>query len=636
MANGDGNWRLLFFELWPLRRRFRMQRKASQADADSIDVFRLATFCRMRPPGGSREGAGEGGAVVVLPLHQRVALLRQQDPKLTQQEAMKIVLNPASAEDGFATSVPAIPDGCNDITEDETLDAVPEGGYDDGFAAPSSSVGGPDGAAQAEDAACGGTFTASVLSVTEGSPGSVLTVSAGIGLRSWNFDHTFNAGSQQKDVHNRCGLRLAVSLLNGLNGALITYGQTGSGKTHTMFGPPPPEPGHPSRPETPGGGQAGVVSRIAKEILSGIAMRRAQGFEVSLGASYVEVFGNDITNLLGGEIGPNRGASQRMAHRYVLDGRVEERVADEEAFEELLERGAQNKRQAHTAMNERSTRAHALVILRLRQKPPGATSAVESLLSLVDLGGSERVTKSKANEGLRAPGAVNVGPDGEESRVSWQEYYQSRERIAETNNINTGLLTLKRCIQAINERQECLKKGSALPRIPFHDSKLTMLLQPALGGECNTSVVVCCSPNEWSAEETVQSLRFGEMCGSVEQRRGGAAADTSVAVAQALRKLDAEIADVEAAIREKERWEWRAKMKTDVVDEMDTGVSKVNFEEIMELGLPGAVEIAADDGRSMKKTVEHEVWGQVLVGAEAENLRREELLRQRTRLLRIE
>ena len=31
----------------------------------------------------------------------------------------------------------------------------------------------------------------------------------------------------------------------------------------------------------------------------------------------------------------------------------------------------------------------------------------------------------------------------------------------------------------------------------------------------------------------------------------------------------------------------------------------------------GTVEIKADDGTSRKRTAEHEVWGQVLVGAEA-------------------
>ena len=51
-------------------------------------------------------------------------------------------------------------------------------------------------------------------------------------------------------------------------------------------------------------------------------------------------------------------------------------------------------------------------------------------------------------------------------------------------------------------RQQLAEKGQApLPRVPFQDSKLTMLLQPALDGESCTSVVVCCAPENAHAEE---------------------------------------------------------------------------------------------------------------------------------------
>jgi hypothetical protein len=251
----------------------------------------------------------------------------------------------------------------------------------------------------------------------------------------------------------------------------------------------------------------------------------------------------------------------------------------------------------------------------------------------VDLGGSERVSKSKANENVKAPGGVNVG-DEEVSRVTWQDYYKSRERITETNNINKGLLALKRCVQALDERQKRAEQGRPLVRVPYADSKLTMLLQPALSGEANTSIVVCASQEDRHAEETVQSLRFGEMCSCVEQDRAEANGnDVGSALSEALTQIDTQIAEVEKDIRAKEKWEWRKTIRTDIIDEMDTGAAVVNRSEIMELGGAGAVEIAADDGASKKRTVDHEVWSQVLVGAEAENARREELLKTRQLLL---
>merc|ERR1712232_1361613 len=111
------------------------------------------------------------------------------------------------------------------------------------------------------------------------------------------------------------------------------------------------------------------------------------------------------------------------------------------------------------------------------------------------------------------------------------------------------------------------------------------------------------------------------------------ASEAVAAVGDALRRVDAELKEVEAEIRAKEKWEWKKTVRVDVIDEKDTGGTVCHSEQEMELGGFGAVEIAADDGASKKRTVEHEVWSQVLVGAEAENARRDELLKQRQRLL---
>eukprot|EP00933_Yihiella_yeosuensis_P043095 TRINITY_DN3782_c3_g1_i1.p1 TRINITY_DN3782_c3_g1~~TRINITY_DN3782_c3_g1_i1.p1 ORF type:complete len:758 (-),score=176.80 TRINITY_DN3782_c3_g1_i1:76-2349(-) len=598
----DGDYRTLFKDLWKLRHRFAKEAQADEADANSEnpESFRVSTFCRVRPVkkvalDGLEAAEMLTSTPVQLPLSQRIALLQQKNPKLTRGEAMKQLMNKQMG------SAKPLPEG----------DCLTQEAPDDETKADAENVD-----PLADSTAKG--FSAKVLSVTSGPFGSVLTMSPGIGIRNWEFANVFDSSSNQRGVYERCGLRLATGLVNGQSGALIVYGQTGSGKTHTMFGP--------------SSGADGLVPHIAEDVLKAIELRKNDGFEIFFGASYVEVFGNDITDLLGKEIGAHRGQAQRMGHKYVLEGQCEEPVANAEAFGSLLARGEAAKRKASTQMNERSTRAHTLVILRLRQRAPNQERFVESLLSLVDLGGSEKVSKSKANENACAPGAVMVG-DEEVSRVSWAEYYKSRERITETNHINKGLLTLKRCVQALNERQGCAEDGREPPRVPFKDSRLTMLLQPALCGEAATSVVVCCAPEEQHAEETVQSLRFGEMCGSVEQNRVGKTQDASAAVAEALRKIDSEIKDLEGRIRQKEKWEWRQVTRTDVIDQMDTGGALVNKEEIMELGGAGAIDLGADDGKSKKLETEHKVWGQVLVGAEEENARRDELIKMRMRLL---
>lgn len=283
-------------------------------------------------------------------------------------------------------------------------------------------------------------------------------------------------------------------------------------------------------------------------------------------------------------------------------------------------------------MNENSTRAHTVLVLRLVQQRHGDVQPMVSSLFLADLGGSERVSKSGANELVKAPGGFVT--NGEVvAKTSWEEYYACKERITETNYINNGLLSLKRCITALNDRQLCATAGRRASPVPFRESKLTAILEPALGGLSRTSIIVCCAPEECHAEETVQSLRFGEICSRVEHVHR-MSLDPTAAVAKALEALSEEINDVQAVIRQKERWEWRQTLRADAVDTNDEATSKVQHGEEMELGGLGAVEIVpVAESTVNRQRVEHVVWGQQLVGAEVEHARLEALLDQRRRLL---
>ena len=57
----------------------------------------------------------------------------------------------------------------------------------------------------------------------------------------------------------------------------------------------------------------------------------------------------------------------------------------------LLQAADELKRRAATAMNERSSRAHAVLVLRLKQRMGPACEETTSTLCMADLGGSEQV-----------------------------------------------------------------------------------------------------------------------------------------------------------------------------------------------------------------------------------------------------
>lgn len=54
---------------------------------------------------------------------------------------------------------------------------------------------------------------------------------------------------------------------------------------------------------------------------------------------------------------------------------------------------------------------------------------------------------------------------------------------------------------------------SLLPQksyVPYRDSKMTRILQDSLGGNCRTTMFICCSPSSYNDAETKSTLMFGQ------------------------------------------------------------------------------------------------------------------------------
>lgn len=152
---------------------------------------------------------------------------------------------------------------------------------------------------------------------------------------------------------------------------------------------------------------------------------------------------------------------------------------DETQIIALLMKANTLRSSGSTNMNEESSRSHSVLTLRMMAVNDKEALQLHGSLSLVDLAGSERLDRSGATGS------------------------SAKEAIA----INKSLSALADVFLAIR------KKDS---HIPYRNSKLTSLLQPALGGDGRTLMLIALSPTEASSFESFSSCRFATQVNKCE------------------------------------------------------------------------------------------------------------------------
>ncbi|KAM8938363.1 kinesin-like protein KIFC1 isoform 3-T8 [Lycaon pictus] len=285
----------------------------------------------------------------------------------------------------------------------------------------------------------------------------------------FSFDRVFPPGSGQDEVFEEIAM-LVQSALDGYPVCIFAYGQTGSGKTFTMEGGPGRDPQ-----------VEGLIPRALRHLFSVAQELGGQGWTYSFVASYVEIYNETVRDLLA--TGPRKGQGGECEIRRAGPGSEELTVTNaryvpvscEKEVEALLHLAHQNRAVARTSQNERSSRSHSVFQLQISGEHTGRGLQCGASLNLVDLAGSERLDPSLA-----------LGP-GE------------RERLRETQAINSSLSTLGLVIMALSNKES---------HIPYRNSKLTYLLQNSLGGSAKMLMFVNISPLEENVSESLNSLRF--------------------------------------------------------------------------------------------------------------------------------
>jgi centromeric protein E len=393
------------------------------------------------------------------------------------------------------------------------------------------------------------------------------------GQRVYAYDACFGPEGSNAECYDLVGKPVVLKAMAGFNGTVFTYGQTGSGKTWTMRG---------------SDSDPGMMILCIRDIFDYIDAHKDKEYQLKV--SYLEVYNEEINDLLSiGENSRNLKITAEDAVRGAVIGNlVEEEVKTPDEFMEVLFKGEANRSYASTSMNDNSSRSHVIyrVTILIKdimdgpddgldengfiRKDDGAFSGAVSYMNLVDLAGSERQKSTNA----------------------------TGKTLKEGANINKSLLALGAVINKLGQKG---KKGKDA-FIPYRDSKLTRILKQSLGGNTITSILCAVTPAPMHREETVSTLKFGQLCKLIKNNvASNVVVDDKVLMRQyratiAELKEQLEVANSNAmggamAAAERAAYEDRMRQLEDLVV-----TNGGDFDSVPQVELPKAVSVTTSGG----------------------------------------
>ncbi|KAB1994551.1 hypothetical protein ES319_D13G106100v1 [Gossypium barbadense] len=268
---------------------------------------------------------------------------------------------------------------------------------------------------------------------------------------TFGTDRVFRGDCLTKQVYEEGAKEVAVSVVNGINSTIFAYGQTSSGKTYTM---------------------TGITEYTVADIFDYINRERA----FVLKFSAIEIYNEAIRDLLSSENtqlkprdDPERG--------LIVEKVIEEVLRDWNHLKELLSICEAQRKIGETSLNERSSRSHRIIRLTIESSAreflgKENSTTLAASVNFVDLAGSEQASQSLSTEA----------------------------RLKEGCHINRSLLTLSTVIRKLSKGRQ--------GHINYRDSKLTLILQPCLGGNARTAIICTLSPARSHVEQTRNTLLF--------------------------------------------------------------------------------------------------------------------------------
>ncbi|PIN06247.1 Kinesin-like protein [Handroanthus impetiginosus] len=270
---------------------------------------------------------------------------------------------------------------------------------------------------------------------------------------AYSFDRVFRGDNKTREVYDEGIKEIALSVLDGINSTVFAYGQTSSGKTYTMNG---------------------ITEYTVADIYDYIQKHEERAFALKFSA--IEIYNEVVRDLLCTDNtqlrlldDPEKGT--------IIEKLTEETLRDWNHLQELLSICEAQRQIGETSLNETSSRSHQILRLTIESSArefigKGNSTTLAACVNFVDLAGSERASQ-----------ALSVG-----------------QRLKEGCHINRSLLTLGTVIRKLSKGRQ--------GHINYRDSKLTRILQPALGGNARTAIICTLSPARSHVEQSRNTLLF--------------------------------------------------------------------------------------------------------------------------------
>ncbi|KAG6896724.1 hypothetical protein C0992_006491 [Termitomyces sp. T32_za158] len=205
-------------------------------------------------------------------------------------------------------------------------------------------------------------------------------------------------------------------------------------------------------------------------------------YNVSLLASYMEIYKDEVYDLLvTRENAPKLPVRENDAGMVFVANLTSEPIASVEEFETIYNRATKHRSVGSTNLNHASSRSHAVLTIEARLYDPIENKTLTGKINLVDLAGSEN-NKLTGND---------------------------PSRMAESAAINKSLSVLGQVVHALN---------SSASRIPYRNSKLTRILQDALGGSSIGLLICNLAPGTKFRQDTLNTLNFAVRTKNVENK----------------------------------------------------------------------------------------------------------------------